>query len=254
MSVSSIRAYKQIAPIRRRVLRNCRDSRNIRRPDASLQGIPHRSRKARRLSRGHTDVRLSAKRSILRLLLARRPDVLSKDELLTTIWPDRTSSRRTSTSSSQKSGGRWVTTARLTVHQDGSRSRLPLLRPSHRRGRGAGAAAGVALLVVAEGSIVALADGYNVIGRDRAARSGWTTSVSRRRAHQRRTGRLASIEDLDSTNGTLLNREPVDSPAVLRDGDVVDVESLQLTFRTLSDTSARTKRLRERSRQANLVT
>jgi hypothetical protein len=34
---------------------------------------------------------------------------------------------------------------------------------------------------------------------------------------------------------------------VLRDGDVVDVGSLQLTFRTLSNTSARTRRLRERS-------
>ena len=81
-------------------------------------------------------------------------------------------------------------------------------------------------------------------GAGDAAEDGDDESVSRRHARVSVEQDVASIEDLGSTNGTLLNREPLDSVAVLRDGDVVDVGSLQLTFRTLSNTAARTKRLR----------
>ena len=55
---------------------------------------------------------------------------------------------------------------------------------------------------------------------------------------------MARVEDLGSTNGTLLNRAALESPTVLQDGDIVQVGSLRLTFRTLSNTAARTKRLR----------
>jgi len=71
--------------------------------------------------------------------------------------------------------------------------------------------------------------------------------VSRRHALINVGDHSARVEDLESTNGTFLNRAPLDSATVLQDGDVVRVGSLKLTFRTMSDSAARTKRLRRGS-------
>lgn len=212
--------------------------------------------KARRLARGNTDVRLSPKAfDLLRLLLARRPDVLSKDELLTAIWPDThvieanlnvvvAEIRRAL--GDDRHAPRFIRTVHAVgyafcgeaVEMDGAQSRP---------GRLSAAAEANCWLSWKDRSF-ALAPGSNVIGRDPRSQI-WLDdeSVSRRHARISVEQEVASIEDLDSTNGTMLNREPLESPAVLRDGDVVDVGSLQLTFRTLSNTSARTRRLRERS-------
>jgi len=206
--------------------------------------------KARRLARGNQDVRLSPKAfDLLRLLLTRRPDVLSKDELLTAVWPDThvieanlnvvvAEIRRAL--GDDRHAPRFIRTVHAVgyafcgqaVDVDEARARVP----------------GSRCWLSWKDRSFALADGDNVIGRDPRSQI-WLDdeSVSRRHARISVEQDVASIEDLDSTNGTLLNREPVDSPAVLRDGDVVDVGSLQLTFRTLSDTSARTRRLRERA-------
>jgi DNA-binding winged helix-turn-helix (wHTH) protein len=206
--------------------------------------------KARRLAQGNKDVRLSPKAfDLLRLLLTRRPDVLSKDELLTAIWPD--------THVIEANLNVVVAEIRRALGDDRHAPRF--IRTVHAVGY---AFCGQAVDVDEAQARVpgsrcwlswkdrsfALADGYNVIGRDPRSQI-WLDdeSVSRRHARISVEQDVASIEDLDSTNGTLLNREPVDSPTVLRDGDVVDVGSLQLTFRTLSDTSARTRRLRERA-------
>jgi len=206
--------------------------------------------KARRLARGNQDVRLSPKAfDLLRLLLTRRPDVLSKDELLTAVWPDThvieanlnvvvAEIRRAL--GDDRHAPRFIRTVHAVgyafcgqaVDVDEARARVP----------------GSRCWLSWKDRSFALADGDNVIGRDPRSQI-WLDdeSVSRRHARISVEQDVASIEDLDSTNGTLLNREPVDSPAVLRDGDVVDVGSLRLTFRTLSDTSARTRRLRERA-------
>jgi pSer/pThr/pTyr-binding forkhead associated (FHA) protein len=68
--------------------------------------------------------------------------------------------------------------------------------------------------------------------------------VSRRHARIRVDADVAQLEDLDSTNGTFLNRAPLRSPTALQDGDIVRVGSLRLTFRMLSEKAARTRRLR----------
>jgi DNA-binding winged helix-turn-helix (wHTH) protein len=206
--------------------------------------------KARRLARGNKDVRLSPKAfDLLRLLLTRRPDVLSKDELLTAIWPD--------THVIEANLNVVVAEIRRALGDDRHAPRF--IRTVHAVGyafcgqavdvdEAHARAPGSRCWLSWKDRSFALADGDNVIGRDPRSQI-WLDdeSVSRRHARISVEQDVASIEDLDSTNGTLLNREPVDSPAVLRDGDVVDVGSLQLTFRTLSDTSARTRRLRERA-------
>jgi DNA-binding winged helix-turn-helix (wHTH) protein len=202
--------------------------------------------KSRRLARGNKDVRLSPKAfDLLRLLLHRRPDVLSKDELLTAIWPD--------THVIEANLNVVVAEIRRALGDDRHAPRF--IRTVHAVGYAfCGQATEVDEAQARPGSrcwlswkdrSFALADGDNVIGRDPRSQI-WLDdeSVSRRHARISVEQDVASIEDLDSTNGTLLNREPLDSVAVLRDGDVVDVGSLQLTFRALSDTTARTKRLR----------
>ena len=87
-----------------------------------------------------------------------------------------------------------------------------------------------------------------VIGRDPRS-TVWLDdeSVSRRHAMISVDDVVARVQDLDSTNGTFLNRAPLKSATALQDGDIVRVGSLKLTFRTLADSAARTRRLRRGS-------
>jgi pSer/pThr/pTyr-binding forkhead associated (FHA) protein len=55
--------------------------------------------------------------------------------------------------------------------------------------------------------------------------------VSREHARLVRDGRRVMLEDLNSTNGTLLNDERILEPMELRDGDVVSVGDVKFTFR-----------------------
>ncbi len=54
--------------------------------------------------------------------------------------------------------------------------------------------------------------------------------VSREHAHVRREGWRAILEDLGSTNGTLLNDERVHAPTELHDGDRIQVGDVILLF------------------------
>jgi hypothetical protein len=54
-------------------------------------------------------------------------------------------------------------------------------------------------------------------------------TVSRRHAHLRRRGRTFTIEDLQSLNGTFVNRQRVDRKD-LEDGDEVQIGKYKLTF------------------------
>jgi pSer/pThr/pTyr-binding forkhead associated (FHA) protein len=55
--------------------------------------------------------------------------------------------------------------------------------------------------------------------------------VSREHARLVRDGRRVMLEDLDSTNGTLLNDERILEPMELRDGDMISVGDVKFTFR-----------------------
>jgi DNA-binding winged helix-turn-helix (wHTH) protein len=208
---------------------------------------------ARQLSRAGRDIRLSPKAfDLLCALLARRPDVLSKNDLLSAIWPDT-----------------FVVEANLNVvigeirRALGDDRQAPrFIRTVHGVGyafcgqavdagdadSGAGARAGSRCWLSWKDRSFALTAGDNVIGRDpRSAVWLDDESVSRRHALINVADDGARVEDLESTNGTFLNRAPLDSATVLQDGDVVRVGSLKLTFRTMSDSAARTKRLRRGS-------
>jgi DNA-binding winged helix-turn-helix (wHTH) protein len=209
---------------------------------------------ARRLSRSGTDVRLSPKAfDLLCALVARRPDVLAKGDLLAAIWPDTyviEANLNVVIAEIRRALGddRHAPRFIRTVHAVGYAfcgQALDVDDAAARPGSRPSTALGARCWLSWKDRSFALADGDNVIGRDPRSQI-WLDdeSVSRRHALISVNGDVACVEDLESTNGTLLNRAPVDSPTVLRDNDVVQIGSLRLTFRTLSDTAARTKRLR----------
>jgi DNA-binding winged helix-turn-helix (wHTH) protein len=208
---------------------------------------------ARQLSRAGRDIRLSPKAfDLLCALLARRPDVLAKNDLLAAIWPDT-----------------FVVEANLNVVIGEIRKALGddrqaprFIRTVHGVGyafcgqavdaeaAAASARAGSRCWLSWKDRSFALTAGDNIIGRDpRSAVWLDDESVSRRHAMISVDDEGARVEDLESTNGTFLNRSPLDSVTSLQDGDIVRVGSLKLTFRSMSESSARTRRLRDKPRR-----
>ena len=77
-----------------------------------------------------------------------------------------------------------------------------------------------------------LKDEITVIGRQADATICLPSStVSRHHAHIRRDGAQYFLRDLNSTNGTLLNREPVIGEELLHDRDEIGVGIYRLIFR-----------------------
>lgn len=64
--------------------------------------------------------------------------------------------------------------------------------------------------------------------------------VSREHARVRREGRRVTLEDLGSTNGTLLNDERVLAPVNLHDGDRISIGDVVFTFHDPDTTSCDT--------------
>jgi len=97
-----------------------------------------------------------------------------------------------------------------------------------------------------------LSEGDNIIGRDPRS-DVWldVPGVSRRHAIIRvnSSNRRVLLEDLGSTNGTLVRRAPVDGEVALADGDLVRVGTVDLTVRLwATDTATATKRIRRRTK------
>jgi hypothetical protein len=77
-----------------------------------------------------------------------------------------------------------------------------------------------------------LADDVTLIGRHPDCAIALPSStVSRRHAQIRREGSQYFLSDLSSTNGTLLNREPVIGEELLHDRDEIGVGIYRLIFR-----------------------
>jgi hypothetical protein len=77
-----------------------------------------------------------------------------------------------------------------------------------------------------------LAGDFAVIGRNPDCEIALPSStVSRRHAEIRREGSQFYLNDLNSTNGTLLNREPVIGEELLHDRDEIGVGMYRLIFR-----------------------
>lgn len=191
----------------------------------------------RQLLRAGRPVHLSPKAyRLLELLLERAPRVASKQEIQDVLWP------RTFVAESSLTN--IVSELRVAV---GDRARKPaFLRTVH----GFGYAFSGKVVAVRDSEKdegyspfrlergkkkFALSEGQNIVGRDPDAdihiEHG---SVSRRHARISVRGSKAVLEDLHSRNGTFVGGRRVESPMELRDGDVIGLGPVTLTFQKLT--------------------
>ena len=194
---------------------------------------------------------------LLDLLLARRPEAVSKAEIRDRLWPDTFVSESSLTS--------LVAQLRSTLGDERKRPRL--IRtvhgfgyafageardepgPSARRAATGASPRGSPACVFWAGREFALAHGENVLGRDPEATVYIEhTGVSRRHARIVLTGRRATLEDLGSKNGTFIHDQRIETPQPLVDGDFFDLGRLSLRFHFASGgrDSTKTERGEER--------
>ena len=201
--------------------------------------------------RGGEEIHLSPKAfDLLCTLVAKRPNVVSKTDLFTQIWPD--------TFVVDGNLNVLVSEIRRAISEEAQSPQF--IRTAHgvgyafcgeatdlsARSRGREEPRTRCWLVWKERTFV-LSAGDNVIGRDPGC-AVWLdhAGVSRRHARIRiatdMTG--AVLDDLESTNGTFVGRKQVTSQTTLTDEDVIKLGPVKLTFRAWSDEPSRTKRIR----------
>jgi DNA-binding winged helix-turn-helix (wHTH) protein len=190
---------------------------------------------SRQLTRGDSERHLSPKAfEFLRLLLEYRPRALSKSELHDRLWPSTFVSDATLTSLVSEVRSALGESARneqflRTVHRFGYAFNGDAIEV----GRAAQSAdERVRCWIVWDSGQVGLRDGAHLLGRDGDV-AVWLESptVSRHHARIRVTGMDATIEDLDSKNGTFLRGDRLTGPASLADGDEIGLGSVLVRFR-----------------------
>ena len=190
---------------------------------------------SRQLLRKGQEVHLVPKAfDLLQLLIERRPDAVSRQEIRDGLWPDTFVSESTLTS--------LVTDLRASL---GDAAKAPrFVRTVYSRGYAfvgdaAATAAGAArrssrFRLFSEGREVVLREGENVLGRDEdAAVLIDSTTASRRHARIVVAREHATLEDLGSRNGTYHRGERIMKPQPLQDGDEIRIGRTVLTFRVL---------------------
>jgi DNA-binding winged helix-turn-helix (wHTH) protein len=181
---------------------------------------------------------------ILEILIARRPNVVSKDVLLREVW-----------------GGKVVEEANLaiavgeirkalgddprspaiivTVPRRGYRFAADALELELREPRPAARDSLVRCWLDWKDTTLPLREGENVVGRHPAS-AVWINAASVSRTHARILATAAGvrIEDAGSRNGTFVDGQRIAAPHLLVDGNTVTFGSEQTTFRQWSDEAA----------------
>jgi hypothetical protein len=177
--------------------------------------------------RGDEPAHLSTKAfQLLELLVENRPRALSKDELQRALWPD--------TFVSDTSLTTLVNEIRNVLSETARNPKL--IRTVHGFGYAFEGAASPAppsgCRLVWGAHDILLEAGENILGRDPGTR-GSIPDASMSRRHARITIRdgVATLEDLDSKNGTFVGEARITSPTVLSDGDAVRLGLVNLVFR-----------------------
>lgn len=185
---------------------------------------------------------------VLRLLLERRPAVVSKREIHDHIWQD--------TFVSEANLSVVVAEIRQVLGEDSRQAGF--IRTVHRVGYAfSGPAQALAAArseqpealcwLVRNDRAFPLSAGENLVGRDPRC-TVWVEASGVSRRHARiDVGTQTTIVDLESINGTFVGGQRVTDPRPLVDGDVIELGSATLTFRAWSDANAaRTERVARR--------
>jgi DNA-binding winged helix-turn-helix (wHTH) protein len=179
---------------------------------------------------------------VLEVLVARRPNVVSKDVLLREIW-----------------GAKVVEEANLAIAvgeirkalSDDPKSPAIILTVSRRGYRFAAEAQDLELREMPSGdgfvrcwltwkdTTLPLRDGENLVGRHPAS-AVWINAASVSRAHARIVAAPSGmmVEDRGSRNGTFVDGERIEGPHPLVDGNTVTFGSEETVFRQWSDSAA----------------
>lgn len=187
---------------------------------------------ARRVSRGGEELKLTRKAfDLLAMLVERRPEAVSKDDIHDRLWPDTFVAEITLhslVSEIRRVLGDDANHPQFirTVHGFGyafiAQGEATTTRPGRRRVRG---------WLVWDRDRIQVLDGENVFGRgDADVVELPSTTVSRRHARII-FDEQAWIEDLGSKNGTFVGDSQVTSRMRLQDGDRVRLGSFLLIFR-----------------------
>ena len=198
----------------------------------------------RGLSRGGSEVPLTHKSRELLLLFLHNPGrLLTREEIAERVWPDAAvthDSLRFQVAELRRALGAQGEDFIRTLHGEGYRWEEPVSASADRpvRLHEDGDVAGVPaprFRLVLETREVQLLEGENVIGRDPVA-ALWIDHPSVSRRHARivvRDGK-ATLEDLNSRNGTLVNTRPVSGRVRLRDADALRIGPETMVFREVS--------------------
>jgi DNA-binding winged helix-turn-helix (wHTH) protein len=197
---------------------------------------------SRQLLRGGTAVPMEPKMyMLLEVLIQRRPAVVTNVELDEILWPKVYVARTSLT--------RLVSELRTLLGDSPRESRI--IRTVYKTGYSFVAQVTEAARAINPPSgsylqwnerMMHLHEGENVLGRGAECTLVIdATTVSRRHARITVSRGVARIEDLNSTNGTFVNKSAATVPVVLKDGDEVSLGTTAVRFR-VSDRSARTER------------
>jgi DNA-binding winged helix-turn-helix (wHTH) protein len=199
----------------------------------------------RELLRGGKPVPVTPKAlQLLEILIAARPNAISKTTLHEKTWPD--------TFVSDANLANLIADLRDALGDDAKQPRIIRTVPRfgyafqaeavEERANGAEPAS-VFRLVWGEREVT-LREGPNVLGRDRDAVL-WIDvySVSRHHARITVSGDDAVLEDLGSKNGTFLGGRPVDGPTSVQDGDEIRIGTVAMRLRRFVGDSTQTARL-----------
>ena len=179
---------------------------------------------------------------LLETLIDARPRALSKTELHQALWPD--------TFVSDANLANLVADLREALGDDAREARI--IRTVQRFGYAFQAEADPVspsggppstFRLVWGNREISLAEGENILGRDRSA-VAWIDvySVSRQHARIVISGDAATLEDLGSKNGTFARGAPVLRPTVLVDGDEIRIGTAVMTLRRFSGDATQTAR------------
>ena len=198
------------------------------------------------------EIHLSTKAfELLCVLLARRPNVVSKEELFQKVWPDShvvEANLNVVVAEVRRALGDHAQTPRFirTVHGVG----FAFCGNANEMGKESTSPIAETLCwLIGKDRNFPLSDGDNIIGRDPSCNI-WLDDpdVSRRHARIRIDSLRgsATLEDLESTNGTSIRRSRVNGPTALVNGDLIRIGPVEFKFR--SEEPQETRRIRGRSR------